>query len=372
MCVYEALDSYQREIGAPYGRSGYRAAEEAQRLVVSARRKVAEIVGIQNPNHLAFTANGTDALNTSILGILRPGDHVVTTVCEHNSVVRPLIYLADEHQVEVSYVTCDVAGYVSPDDILKELRPNTRLVVVIHASNVTGAIQPIAEIGNRVRTHGAYYLVDAAQSLGHVPLDWNACHVDLLAASGHKGLLGPLGTGVLCLGERVLDELQPLRRGGTGTESDDERQPAELPERFEAGNLNVPALAGLAAAAEYLQQHSIEAIQLHHHQLSERLLAGLESLPGITIHGPRSDQPRTSVVSFTCAGYDPQELAALLEMAAGIECRAGLHCAPRMHRALGTLAGGGTIRLSPGWATTREEIDTTISALEHLLASPVK
>lgn len=369
-CVYEAVDKYQRDIGAPYGRSGYRAAEEAHRLVERARQGIAELVGITDPKLVVFTANGTDALNTAILGIVRPGDHVVTTVCEHNSVLRPLRHLADHAGVEVSYVPCDGAGFVSPDDILHALRPNTRLVAVIHSSNVTGAIQPIAEIGKLVHTCGAYLLVDAAQALGHVPIDMSACQADLLAAPGHKGLLGPLGTGVLCLSERVREELQPLRHGGTGSVSEDERQPKQLPQRFEAGNLNVPGLAGLAAAVTFLQQHTGDALQSHQQRLTERLLAGLESLSGVTIYGPPADQPRISVVSFNCVGYDPQELAAILEMSAGVECRAGLHCAPRMHNALGTLKSGGTVRLSPGWTTRMEEIDTTVAALEHLLATP--
>ncbi|QEG34645.1 aminotransferase class V-fold PLP-dependent enzyme [Bythopirellula goksoeyrii] len=370
-CVYEAIDRYQREIGSPYGRSGYRSAEESQRLVESARRSLAQLVGINDPNHVVFTANGTDSLNTALLGILRPGDHVVTTVCEHNSVLRPLRHLADQAEVEVSYVPCDSVGFVSPEDIRMALRPNTRLVAVNHASNVTGTIQPIAEIGKVAGSCGAYYLVDAAQTLGHVPISMGECQADMLAAPGHKGLLGPFGTGVLCLGDRVLGELEPLRRGGTGSASKNEHQPTELPQKFEAGNLNVLGLAGLTSALDYLQEHGIKAIQNHHQLLTARLLAGLETLPGTTVLGPRADQPRTSVVSINCVGYDPQELAALLEMAAGVECRAGLHCAPRMHQALGTLDSGGTLRLSLGWATTNQEIDRAVAALENVLTIPV-
>ena len=306
----------------------------------------------------------------AIMGILRAGDHVVTTECEHNSVLRPLNFLADEGGIEVSYVPCDSVGYVSLEEIRLALRPNTRLVVVIHASNVTGAIQPMAEIGAVVRSHGAFLLVDAAQTLGHIPVDLKDFQADVIAAPGHKGLLGPLGTGVLCLGERVLGELRPLRRGGTGTSSEDERHPQELPQRFEAGNLNLPGLAGLAAATEHLQKQGLSAVQHHHQTLTKRLIDGLESLPSVTIHGPPVEKPRTSVVSLTIEGYDPQELSAMLEMSAGVECRAGLHCAPRMHRALGTLADGGTLRLSPGWATSIEEIDSTLAALENLLATP--
>ena len=367
--VYEAVDRYQREVGAAFGRSGYRSAQEAQRVVERARRGVADLVGLAEPRQVAFTANGTDALNTAILGWLRPGDHVVTTVCEHNSVLRPLKFLADERDVAVTVVSCDEAGYVSPEAIRRALQPETRMVAVVHASNVTGAVQPLGEIGSVVRGHGAFFLVDAAQTLGHLPIDMDDLQADVLAASGHKGLLGPLGTGVLCLGPRILEHLQPLRRGGTGSASEQERQPSELPERFEAGNLNVPALAGLGAGLEFLQQQGLAELQAHQQRLTRQLLSGLESLAGVQVHGPRAEEPRTSVVSFTCAGYDPQELAAVLELVAGIECRAGLHCAPQMHRALGTLAGGGTVRLSPGWATTPQDIDAALAAVANLITS---
>jgi cysteine desulfurase family protein len=364
--VYEAVDWYQREIGGPNGRSGYREALEANCVVERARRGVADLIGAADPRQVIFGCSGTDVLNLAIRGVVRPGDHVITTVCDHNSVLRPLRALREQNDVTVTYVPCDGHGFVSPDDIRAAMRPNTRLVAVIHASNVTGAIQPIAEIGTVVRESDAHFLVDAAQSLGHVPIDVRRFDVDLLAAPGHKGLLGPLGTGVLYIRPGVERELQPLRFGGTGTQSDEDRQPDVLPDKYEPGNHNMLGLAGLVAATEFLKQHSIIAIEQHHTKLVGHLLDRLRGIDGLTIHGPHSAADRTSVVSITVDGYDPQELAAMLEASHRIQCRAGLHCAPRMHESLGTSAGGGTVRLSPGFTTSLDEIEKVAAALEEI------
>jgi cysteine desulfurase family protein len=364
--VYRAVDHYLREVGGPNGRSGYREALEANRIVERARRGVAALMGADDPSHIVFGFNGTDVLNLAIRGIVRPGDHVVTTVCDHNSVLRPLRALRENADVTVSYVPCDGQGFVSPDDVRAALRPNTRLVAVNHVSNVTGAIQPIADIGAVVGQSDAFFLVDAAQSLGHVPIDVGSIAVDLLAAPGHKGLLGPLGTGVLYIRPGVERELAPLRYGGTGSQSEEDRQPDQLPDKYEPGNHNLLGLAGLAAATDFLRSETIEALHAHHTLLTGPLLNGLREIEGVTIHGPLSTSNRSSVVSFTIEGYDPQELAAMLEMTCGIQCRAGLHCAPRMHAALGTTAGGGTVRLSPGFVTTPADIDDVTTALQEV------
>jgi cysteine desulfurase family protein len=370
--VYEAVDHYMREIGAPNGRSGYREAQQSNRIVERARRGVAELIGAKDSSHVIFGLNCSDMLNLAIRGVVQPGDHVVTTVCDHNSVLRPLRALREETDVTVKYVPCDSEGYVSPDDVRAAIKPNTRLVAVNHASNVTGAIQPVAEIGRLVRETEALFLVDAAQSLGHVPLDVNSIVADLLAAPGHKGLLGPLGTGVLYIRPGVERELKPLRMGGTGTQSDADRQPDELPQKYECGNHNLVGLAGLAAATDFLLAESIESIQSHHALLVRQLIEALKEIAGVTVHGPHSTTNRTSVVSITIDGYDPQELAAILEQTRNIQCRAGFQCAPRMHEALGTVAGGGTLRFSPGHTTTTTEIDTAITALQEIAAITIK
>jgi cysteine desulfurase family protein len=345
---------------------------EANGIVERARQGVATLIGADDPLQIVFGSNGTDVLNLAIRGVVRPGDHVVTTVCDHNSVLRPLRALSEQAGVKVSYVPCDAAGFVSPEDVRAALRPETRLVAVVHASNVTGAIQPIEPIGRIVREHGAMFLVDAAQSLGHVPLDVSKLDVDLVAAPGHKGLLGPLGTGVLYIRPGVEREVEPLRYGGTGTRSDEDRQPDELPDKYEPGNHNLLGLAGLVASCEFLTRKTIAAIQAHHIELTVRLLERLHGIDGLTVHGPPSTANRTSVVSVTVDGYDPQELAAVLESSHRIQCRAGLHCAPRMHAALGTTADGGTLRLSPGFATTPAEIDTAAAALEEVASVAVR
>jgi selenocysteine lyase/cysteine desulfurase len=245
-------------------------------------------------------------------------------------------------------------------------------VAVVHVSNVTGAIQPVDAIGRVVREHGALFLIDAAQSLGHVPIDVSQLEVDLLAAPGHKGLLGPLGTGVLYIRPGVERELEPLRYGGTGTHSDEDRQPDELPDKYEPGNHNLVGLAGLVASCEFLVRRTIAAIHAHHAELTTRLLDQLRRIEGVTVHGPPTAANRTSVVSITVDGYDPQELAAVLEASHRIQCRAGLHCAPRMHAALGTAAGGGRLRLSPGFATTLDVIDAVAAALEEVASVSLK
>lgn len=371
-CVYDAANYYMREIGGPNGRSGYREALASNRIVERARQGVAELIGADDPLEIVFGYSGTDMLNLAIRGVVRAGDHVVTTVCEHNSVLRPLRMLRELAGIDVTYVPCDGEGFVSPDDVKQALRPNTRLVAVVHASNVTGAIQPIAEIGRNVREHGAYYLVDAAQSLGHVPIDVANVQVDLLAAPGHKGLLGPLGTGVLYIRPGVERALAPLRYGGTGTQSDEDRQPDELPDKYEPGNHNLVGLAGLAASTEYLRNETIEAIYDHHSKITARLVAGLRDIDGITIHGPQSGRDNASVVSISVEGYDPQELAAILDASHRIQVRAGLHCAPRMHESLGTTASGGTLRLSPGFATSFDEIDRVVGVMQEIATVAIK
>ncbi len=368
--VYEAVDHYQRDIGASAGRGAYQSAQQAQRIVTETRAACARFFGVTDHNQVIFTHNGTAALNLAIHGVLRKGDHVVTTVCEHNSVLRPLQMQIDQNEVEVTYVDCDPAGYVDPAAVTDALEPNTRLVAITHASNVIGAIQPIAEIARIAHEASAFILVDAAQTAGCVPIDVTVEEIDLLACGGHKGLLGPLGTGLLCIRPGLENQICPTQQGGTGTDSLSESQPEQLPDKYEAGNLNQHALAGLGAAIHFLEQQPAtwhQSLQLR----TRQLLEGLATIPGVTTYGPTADQPRVGVVSCSVEGYDPQEFAAALDASCGIECRAGLHCAPRMHTALGTANTGGTIRFSPGWSTTAAEIDTTLEAIAALAAVPV-
>lgn len=367
--VYAAVDRYQRELGAPAGRGVYREASEVERLLVAARKQVAELIGAESPSRIVFTANGTDSLNLAIHGVIRPGDHVVTTAVEHNSVLRPLRQLENSSDVAVTRVACNREGFVDPDDIRAAIRSNTRLVVVIHASNVTGAWQPVEAIGEIVRQHGLLFLVDAAQTLGHQPLRVAELGVHLLAAPGHKGLLGPLGTGILYVAPGVEEHLCSVRQGGTGTQSDEDSQPNSLPDKYEAGNHNVPGIVGLGAGAAYLLQYGLENVRRHELDLTSQLLAGLSEIAGVQVFGPRDSQQRTGVISVTIKGYDPQEIAAMLDQAYSIQVRAGIHCAPLVHRALGTGKAGGTVRFSPGVFSSAEEIDQTIEAVREIASS---
>jgi cysteine desulfurase family protein len=363
--VMDAVGRALRDEGAAEGRSATRAALRVHEVVARCRERAARLLGARNPERIAFTFNGTDSLNLALHGLLRPGDHVVTSAIEHNSVLRPLRDLRDRG-VEVSYVPADTEGRVDPDDMKRALRKNTRLVALVHVSNVTGTIQPIDQVGEMARAAGALFLVDAAQSAGHLPIDLSRSPIDLLAGPGHKGLLGPLGTGVLYVAPGVEEQLQSVRQGGTGSSSEDDLQPARLPDKYECGNHNVPGLFGLEAALAWIEERTLAQLRRHEQALVEQLVAALAPIKGLRIYGPRSPDERSGVVSITLDGFEPQELATILDSEFGIETRAGLHCAPGMHRCLGTFSGGGTVRMSVGPFTTAAEIEATSDALRAI------
>jgi selenocysteine lyase/cysteine desulfurase len=296
--------------------------------------------------------------------VLRPGDHVVTTAIEHNSVLRPLATLRERIGIDVARVPTDRRGIVDAAAFERAITPRTTLLAVTHASNVTGAIQPVGDVARIARRRGALCLVDAAQTAGHVPIDVRQLGVDLLACSGHKGLLGPLGTGVLFVRPEIADRVQSFRQGGTGSRSESDQQPNAAPDKLESGNHNAPGLVGLEAALGWIEaQGGLAARRQHEQQLVEQLLGGLSGLPSVAIHGPLEAAARTGVVSLTIDGLDPQEAAAILDENFGIETRAGLHCAPGAHAALGTLSSGGTLRLSVGTFTTPDQIAATVTAI---------
>ena len=367
--VYRAVDRALRQLGAPAGRGTYAEATEVERLISETRRGAANLLGASQPRSVIFTANGTDALNQGIHGILRPGDHVVTSVVEHNSTLRPLRQIQERHGVEVTRVPCDGAGLVDPAEIRAAITPRTRLIALVHVSNVTGAVQPVVEVGEIAAEHQVWYLIDAAQSLGHLPFDLEATRADLVAAPGHKGLLGPLGTGILYIGPEIEPHLLPARQGGTGTQSETDLQPATLPDRFESGNHNVPSLIGLGAGIDYVTGQGVSELYAHEQQLVELLRQGLGDIAGIKLFGPQVPQQRAGVVSVTLAGYPPQELAVLLESSHRLQTRAGFHCAPLVHQTIGTSSSGGTLRFSVGPFTTRDDIHTAVEALGEIAAA---
>jgi cysteine desulfurase family protein len=368
--VYTAVERYQRELGAPAGRGAYAEALQVGQMVESVRGAIADFIGAEDARQIVFAFNGTDALNLAIHGALdHEGGHVVTTVVEHNSVLRPLRELEQAGRIEVDRVRCNAEGVVDPDDLRRTLRPDTRLIAVTHASNVTGALQPVAEIGRLARERDVLYLVDAAQSLGELPLSVAELHADLLAAPGHKGLLGPLGSGLLYVRPGVEARLHSLRQGGTGSFSEDDRQPETLPDKYESGNLNVPGIVGLGAGIEWLNGQGVSEVRRHAVELTQRLLAGLSEIRGVVLYGPPTASQRVAVVSMTLSGVDGQELAAALDSAYRIQTRAGLHCAPGMHRALRTLHSGGTVRFSLGVSTTVDEVDAAIAGVREIAAA---
>lgn len=366
--VAEAMSELLAHAAGNPGRAGHVLAVAAQRIVSDARRLVSSFLGAPDPARLVFTQNATEALNLGLWGLLRPGDRAVTTGMEHNAVARPLTALSDRG-VAVERVPCGPDGALDLADLERALRAApTRLVAMVHASNVSGTILPAADAARLAHAHGALFLLDAAQTAGALPLDVKALGVDLLAFPGHKGLLGPTGTGGLWIAPHV--KLAPLRQGGTGIHSEEERQPEELPEGLEAGTLNTVGIAGLAAAVRYLAAHGVEEVRARESALTARLLAGLAELPAVRIHGPRDPRRQVGTVSITLDGWEPVDAAAVLDGSFGIAVRAGLHCAPLAHRTLGTHPAG-TVRLSVGCFTTEEHVDRAVSALRALTATPL-
>jgi len=360
--VYAAVDHYNRQIGVAIGRGSSRSAVEAQAIVDRCRGKVAQLLGAASADRVVFTFNGTDSLNLGIQGLLRPGDHVVTSTIEHNSVLRPLRRAERDHGVSISLVTPDSAGRIEPAEVRAAMRHDTRLIVTLHASNVTGVVQPIADIGQIAREHGAYFLLDAAQTAGHLPIDLSQIPVDLLACPGHKGLLGPLGTGILCLRPELEHSLLETRQGGTGSNSEDDWQPQSLPNKYESGNHNAPGLCGLEAALSYFDARSVQAILDEEQLLTSQLIEGLKCIDGVRIPGPPADE-RVGVVSCVIDGLDAHECANILDEDFGIQTRAGLHCAPGIHRLHGTCAGGGSLRFSLGVFNSQADVAAATEAI---------
>ena len=363
--VQAAMIHYLQEVGGSPGRSGHRMSIEASRIVSDTRDGLAELLHVDDPARIVFTKNSTEALNIAILGCLRPGDHAITSSMEHNSVMRPLRYLEEQHSVELTVVPCSSAtGNLDPDDVRKAIKPNTRLIAVVHASNVVGNLMPVKEIGAIAREAGVPFLTDASQTAGSCPIDVNALSIDLLAFTGHKSLLGPTGTGGLYIREGI--ELRPLMRGGTGSKSEQEVQPDFMPDKYESGTLNVVGLAGLGASARFLLQTGVERVIEHERALVERFHQGAAALSGVTVYGSPDIRQRIGVVSFTIEGFTPSKIGLILDQAFGIMTRIGLHCAPAAHRTLGTFPDG-TVRFGFSYFNTLEQVDYALGIIEQLV-----
>lgn len=359
--VYEAMDRFARSVGAAAGRGAYRSATTAGGIVASCRRRLARLVGATDSSDVALFSNGTTALNAAIFGIIRPGDQVVTTAIEHNSVLRPLQHLVETADVHLDVVPCDQQGNVAAEAILDRVTPSTRLVAVSHGSNVIGSVIDVAKVGAAIASSDTLLLCDAAQTLGYLPLDVGAAQIDLLAAPGHKGAAGPLGTGVLVASAKARQQLRPTVFGGTGSQSESTRMPEEFPAMLEAGNLNVPALAGWdAGLGQLLDEHPAERAR-RFETMAELLAQRLSSIAGIRVIAGR----RLPIASVTFDGLDVGTAAALLDSEYGIEVRSGLHCAALIHRHLGT-SPDGTLRASCGHTSSEDEIEQLAEALRQL------
>jgi len=363
-----AMTHFLEHVGANPGRSGHRLSIEAARVVYRARESIARLFNLPDPLRVVFGLNATEAINLALKGLLEPGDHVITSGMEHNSVMRPLRAL-EGAGVEVTVVPCTAEGGLAPEDLERSIRKNTVLMVLNHGSNVTGGLLPVAAAGGIARRHGILLLVDAAQTAGCCPIDMDEDCIDLLAFTGHKGLLGPPGTGGLVIGERVdVKRLRPLKTGGTGSRSEHETQPDFLPDALESGTPNAAGLAGLDAGVRFVLDQGVEQIREHEVGLVRRLVEGLRGIPGVVIHGGGEGGNGTATVSFTVDGVPCSEAGLRLDEEHDILCRVGLHCAPATHRTIGTFPAG-TVRFSPGFFSTPAEMDHAVAAVARVAAS---
>lgn len=362
--VYRFMDCFYRKNGVNPGRSGFDAAIETEEMVLSTRKLLASLFNGDDPNRLTFSYNASDSLNMILQGLAEQGDHVVTTMLEHNSVLRPLYHLTASGMIEVTHVPFDGKGYVDPEDIRKALRKNTKMVVVNHSSNVIGTVQPIAEIGRICRESGIYLVVDASQSAGIIPIDMKAMNIDVLVFTGHKCLMGPTGIG----GSYVMDHVpvRYTRYGGTGVRSAQKTHLEEFPYRLECGTLNLLGVAGLNAGVKWVMEQGMERLHDHEISLWDKLRKGLQQIPGVTTYCAEDPVNQNAVLSFNVNGFESGDVGTMLDVDYNIACRTGLQCAPMVHQHLGTDQIHGTVRLSIGPFNTEEHIDKAILAVTEI------
>ena len=364
-CVYQAVDTFNRKIGASPGRGSHSRTITAGQVLLDARESLAQLFNIKDSSRVIFTANVTAAINIALKGLLEPGDHVVISSMEHNAVARPLHSLK-EKGVELTVVQCAPDGSLDPLLVEQAITGRTRLVCLLHASNLTGTIMPIVEVGRIAHRKGALFMVDAAQTAGVLPVDVEEHKIDILAFTGHKGLLGPQGTGGLYI--RPSLEIQTFIEGGTGSLSEQVYQPDFMPDKFESGTPNTPGIAGLGAGVKFIQETGIETIRRHEQALTDLLIRGLKEIPGVILYGPGDSERQVAVVSFNIEGRDCGEVSFLLDQRHGIQCRSGLHCAPLAHQTLGTVKSG-ACRISPGFFNTADDINKAIRAVCEIAKS---
>ena len=363
--VATAMSDYITNRGININRGSYALAYDVEDIIYTTRQRLNTLFNGHDPSHVVFTQNVTMSLNMVIKGLLKAGDHVLVSSMEHNAVMRPLTQLLDKGII-FDIIPCDKTGSIQLESMDSLIRPNTVAMIINHASNVCGTIQPLESIGPICKAHSLQFIVDAAQTAGVIPIDVKACHIDALCFTGHKGLLGPQGIGGIILTKEMAQTLTPLIAGGTGSFSHLETMPTHMPDAFEAGTLNLPGIIGLNEGLAYIESQGMENIHNHELALTQAFLEGLQSIDGINIVGKQNIQDRTAVVSITIDGMDPASIAYELESNYHIMTRVGLHCAPRAHQTLETYPEG-TVRFSFGYANTHKDVETALSALHRIV-----
>ena len=365
--VYRQMDRFYRDYGVNPGRSGYDLCMIAVTMVEETRKLLTRFFNGTDYNRLIFSLNGTDALNLAIFGLLEDGDHAITTTVEHNSVLRPLYHLSRDSNVEVDHIPFDSRGFVDPDAIKRKMKKNTRMVVVNHGSNVIGTVQPIKEIGALCRERGITFLVDTAQTAGKIPIDMEAMNIDVVAFTGHKSLMGPMGTGGLYVREGV--EVRHTRAGGTGVRSAIRAHLDEYPYRLEYGTGNLPGIAGLNAGVKWVEERGLHTIHEHESKLLRMLRDGLREIDGVTLYCQDDLTDHIAVLAFNVDGLEAMDTGTMLDVDYNIACRTGLHCAPMVHEQLGTDKIHGTVRFGLGPFNTEEDIATAVQAVGEIVRS---
>ncbi len=362
--VYTFMDHFYRTHGVSPGRSGFDAAIETEEFVGATRRLLMNLFNGDDPNRLTFSYNASDSLNNIIQGLAMPGDHVITTCLEHNSVLRPLHHLELEGRITVTYLPFDGKGYINPDDVKKAIQPNTKMVVLNHCSNVIGTVQPVAEVGRICRDYGIFLVVDTTQSAGALPIDMKAMCIDVVTFTGHKCLMGPTGIGGSYVNENV--PVRYTRFGGTGVRSAQKTHLEEFPYRLEVGTLNMLGVAGLNAGVKWVLEQGMD--NLHHREMElwQRMVNGMRGIEGVILYCADSPENHNPVLSLNVKGMDSGDVGTILDVDYSIACRTGLQCAPRVHEVLGTDKMHGTVRLSIGPFNTEEHIDAAIQAIAEI------
>ena len=363
--VYKAVSDTLRKYGSSPGRGGHKMSIQTERLIFETREKIASFFNIPNSSNVIFTFNVTMGINLALKGFLKAGDHVLTSSMEHNAVMRPLKRLENPPLGGISktVVKCSNEGFLNPKDIEKEIMPNTKLIVITHASNVTGTILPIREVGEIAREKGIAFFVDAAQSAGLLPIDVQRDNIDMLGCTGHKSLFGPQGTGFLYIKDGF--DVKPLIEGGTGSNSESDEMPDFIPDKYQAGTLNTPGIAGLGAGIEFIQNEGLKKIRDKELHLTSEIMKGLKDIKGVKLYGSLNPLDRVAVVSFNIEGKDPADVGNILNEKYDIMSRVGLHCAPNAHRTIGTFPEG-TVRVSVGYFNTEGDIDKLIKAVKGI------